>query len=137
MSKTWMIGACVVALSVAGALAEGDVKPEKKATAVKAQPKEMNLEGVINKIEHKKKDGTVFITLKLLLDDGTEVSLPKAKPGVESPAAKLESAIGLRVRIVGTGYEMEKKGKKICGFSTIKSAEKVEVPAAAAAAPTN
>lgn len=134
MNKIWMIGACVVALSVAGARAEGDVNPEKNPPASKPQLKELNLEGVIHKIEHKKQNGSVVITLRLVLDDGTLVSLPKGKGAL---TANLESAIGLRVRIVGTGFEMEKNGKKRAGFQTIKSAEKVDVPAAAAATPAN
>ncbi len=137
MSKIWMIGACVMALSVAGAMAEGEVKAEKKAPAPKPELKELTLEGVVNKIENKKKDGTVTTALKLVMDDGSNVMLPKGKPGKDSPAASLESAIGLRVKVVGMGFEMEKKGKKVYGLRTITSAAKVEVPAAAAAAPTN
>jgi hypothetical protein len=148
MSKLWMIGIGVMALSVAGAMAEGEAKQEapavdkpkheRKAEQVKAELKELSLEGVIQKIEHKRKDGQIATSLTLLTDDGTKVMLPKAGTGKAVPAVDLENMVGARVKIVGMGYEMERGGKKRCAIKTIKSFEKVvpvtaPVPAPAAA----
>jgi len=147
MSKIWMIGASLMAFSVAGALAEAETKQEAaplapakqelKALKPKSELKELSLEGVIHKIETKRKNGTVSTALKLVTDDGAVVMLPNDKPGKNDPAGGLESSVGLRVKIVGMGYESEKNGKKRCGLKTIKSVQKVEVPALPASAPTN
>jgi hypothetical protein len=142
MSKLWMIGVGVMALSVAGAIAQGEAKQEqapadkprheRKERMPKPELKELSMEGVLQKIEQKKKDGTVATSLKLVTDDGTEVMLPKKAGGKDAPAIDMDSQVGSRVKVVGMGSESDKGGKKRCFLKSIKSMEKV-VPVAAPA----
>jgi hypothetical protein len=130
MKKLWMIGAGVIALSISGVKAEDQAKPEapvvteEKVRHAKPELKELTIEGVLQKSEHKKKDGTLSPLITLVTDDGAQVWLPK-----NGPEANLESLIGSRVKVVGTGYEMDRGGKKRIGLKSIKSVEKVVVPA--------
>ena len=145
MRKLWMIGAGIVSLSVAGALAQGDatqvapggdnVKHARHAEGPKPEMKELTLTGTVQKVEHKKKDGTVFTAFKLVTVDGIDVMLsknPAAKNG--APAIDLESLVGSNVKIVGMGFEMDHNGKKMYHLNSITSAEKVGMPVAPAAA---
>jgi hypothetical protein len=146
MKKLWVIGASIVALSVGSALAEGDAgappvkkaKHEKPAAAAdqpKPELKELTLTGTIQKIECKKKDGTVENVLKLVTTDGAEVMLPKTVKGKDGvPAVNLEELAGSNVRVVGMGYEQEKGGKRRCQLKEIKTVEKVGAPVAPAPA---
>lgn len=149
MQKLWIVGAGVVALSVAVAFAQDDAgkaKHEKKADAPKAEKKvgeakpkaeapkvemkEMTVEGMLSKVEGKDKEGKPTTSLKMVTDDGTAVALPRMKAG-DAAAPNLENYAGSRVKIVGMGTEREAKGKKSILLKSIKTIEKVGAPAAA------
>ena len=108
MKKLWLVGVGVVALVTAVAVAgekakeKAAAKAEKEAVAA-APAVEMTLTGTVEKIERKGKNGVVFMTwFELAGDDGVVTHLPKGK---------VEEYVGEKVRIVGTGEEINKKEK--------------------------
>lgn len=124
MKKLLAIMAGLVAVSVACAVAEEGAKEAKKAAKREAPPaKEITLTGTIAKVE---KEGKAVYTLKT--DDGVLVKIPPAA------AEKVKDLVDAKVKVVGTGMEMEKNGKKMIALKTITSVEKVAAEAAAPAA---
>ena len=128
MKKLWMVGVGVVAMAVAAAVAGEKAKEKPTAKAEKdvaaAPAVEMTLTGTVEKIERKGKNGAVFMTwFELAGDDGVMTHLPKGK---------VEEYVGEKVRIVGSGEEINKKEKVTRKLETITSIEKLEEAAPAA-----
>jgi len=127
MKKVYGIALTILALAVTGAMAEEAAVPAEKSAP--KSPKELvtqdlTIVGTVTKCENKKKDGTPMMTWFNLIDEqGKEVRLPKGQ---------VEEFAGTKVKITGTGYSMEKKGKTIRAFKTISTIEKVDTPAAPA-----
>ena len=125
MNKVYGIALAVVALAITGARAENAAVPADKVAEKPAKElatQDMTIVGTITKHENKKKDGTPMMTWFNLVDEnGGEVRLPKGK---------VEEYLGAKVKVTGTGYSMEKKGKTIRAFKTITTIEKVDAPAA-------
>ena len=121
MKKVYSIALAVFTFAVAGALAEEtNVPAEKHVTkdAKEMAAQDMTIVGTITKHENKKKDGTPMMTWFNLVDEeGKEVRLPKGK---------VDEFVGSKVKITGTGYSMEKKGKTVRAFKTITTIEKVD-----------
>lgn len=125
MKKVYSIVLAVLALAITGAMAEEAAVPAEKAAKKPEKElvtQDMTIVGTITKCENKKKDGTPMMTWYNLVDEeGKEVRLPKGK---------VEEFAGAKVKVTGTGYSMEKKGKTIRAFKTITTIEKVDAPAA-------
>jgi hypothetical protein len=125
MKKVYGIALAVLALAVTGAMAEETAVPAEKGAEKPAKElvsQDMTIVGTITKHENKKKDGTPMMTWFNLVDEeGQEVRLPKGK---------VDEYVGSKVKVTGTGYSMEKKGKTIRAFKTITTIEKVDAPAA-------
>ncbi|MEI6169012.1 MAG: hypothetical protein WCS52_17670 [bacterium] len=125
MKKVCGIALAVLALAVTGAMAEETAAPAEKGAETPAKElvsQDMTIVGTITKHENKKKDGTPMMTWFNLVDEeGQEVRLPKGK---------VDEYVGSKVKVTGTGYSMEKKGKTIRAFKTITTIEKVDAPAA-------
>jgi len=129
MKKVYWIALVVAAVATTGALAGEATTPAPEAKAAPKAEKElatqdMTIVGTITKCENKKKDGTPMMTWFNLIDEeGQSVRLPKGK---------VEEFAGTKVKVTGTGYSTEKKGKTVRAFKTITTIEKVDTPAAAA-----
>lgn len=125
MKKVYGIALAVLALAVTGAMAEETAAPAEKCAEKPAKElvsQDMTVVGTITKHENKKKDGTPMMTWFNLVDEeGQEVRLPKGK---------VDEYVGSKVKVTGTGYSMEKKGKTIRAFKTVATIEKVDAPAA-------
>ncbi len=120
MLRLCLAGLLVMAVATAHGSEQGK-EPEAgkgaKGVAVAPAGKEMTLTGTVEKMERKKKDGTVFMTwFQLSGDDGVVTRLPKEK------AAEY---VGMKVRIVGIGEETRKKDKTARRIEAIQSIEKV------------
>ena len=127
MKKVYGIALAVLVLAVNGVMAEEKPNMAEKPAA-KAEKElvaqEMTMVGIVTKCENKKKDGSPMMTWYNLVDEeGKDVRLPKGK---------VEAFVDNKVKITGTGYSMEKKGKTVRAFKTITTIEKVD-PAAAPA----
>ena len=122
MKKMYSIALAVFTFAVAGAMAEETNVPDEKHVAKEAKEmatQDMTIVGTITKHENKKKDGTPMMTWFNLVDEeGKEVRLPKGK------VEEFEEA---KVKVTGTGYSVEKKGKTVRAFKTITTVEKVDV----------
>ena len=57
----------------------------------------------------------------LVDEEGKDVRLPKGK---------VEEFEGAKVKVTGTGYTVEKKGKAVRAFKTVTNIEKLDTPAA-------
>ena len=127
MKKVYGIALAVLALAVNGAMAEDKaVMTEKPAAKVEKElvAQDMTIVGIVTKCENKKKDGSPMMTWYNLVDEeGKDVHLPKGK---------VEEFVDIKVKITGTGYSTEKKGKTVRAFKTITTIEKVDTPAAPA-----
>ena len=124
MKKSYVIALTMLAFATTGLLAAETNVPPKK-TAHKAEQEtavqDMTVIGVVTKFENKKKDGTPLMTWFNLVDEeGREVHLPKGK---------VEEFVGVKVKISGSGYNTEKRGKPTRVLKTITTIEKAEVPA--------
>lgn len=124
MKKVYSIALAVLALTIAGAVAEeaahADKTPAKHEKEQATQ--DMTAIGTVTKHENKKKDGSTLMTWYTLTDEeGKEVHLPKEKAG---------EFVGVRVKVTGTGYITEKKGKTVRTFKTVATIEKADAPAA-------
>lgn len=125
MKKVCGIALAVLALAVTGVVAENaPAAAEKKAPEATKElvTQEMTVVGTVTKHENKKKDGSPMMTWYNLVDEeGNEIRLPKGK---------VEEHVGTKVKVTGTGYSMEKKGKTVRAFKAITNIEKVDAPAA-------
>jgi len=118
MLRLCLAGLLVMAVATAHGSEQGKESDAGKAEAkMAAAGTEMTLTGTVEKMERKKKDGTVFMTwFQLSGDDGVVTRLPKEK------AAEY---VGMKVRIVGIGEETRKKDKTARRIEAIQSIEKV------------
>lgn len=121
MKKVYSLALAALVLAGSGAMAEEKaapadkpaMKPEKELAAT-----DMTVVGTVTKHENKKKDGSPMMTWYNLVEaDGKEIRLPKGK---------VEEYEGAKVKVTGTGYTIEKKGKTVRAFKTITAIEKVE-----------
>lgn len=123
MTRWWMTVLVVAVTSGAAVYAKNDdaeaPKCERKVQNASAVDiKECTITGTVRNIEKKKKDGTVMMSwFVLVTEDGSEVHLPKGKA---------DSMAGSRVKLVGTGYTVQKKGKDTIVLKTITSVEKLD-----------
>ena len=94
-------------------------KHEKKAKVEQENDlKPLTLSGTVQKVEKKKKDGTVMMTWFVLVDAaGNDIHLPKCK------ADEYE---GMKVKVSGSGYISERKGQEVPVLKAIDSIEKIE-----------
>ena len=128
MMKLWMIGMMAFAMTITAAQAKeeaaADAKQAKKSkTEQDTTLQEMTLTGTVQKVEKKKKDGTIMMTWFILIDaEGNEMHLPKGK---------VDEFEGSMVKITGTGIVNQKKGKEIHILKTVDKVEKLDTPAAA------
>lgn len=119
MKKLAVIGALVMAVAVVngGEKAKGKEAANGEKEAVAAPAIELTLSGKVEKVEKKKKDGTVFMTwYRLVGDDGVTTHLPKGK---------VEEYVGEKVKVTGMGSETKKKDKVERKLETIASIEKI------------
>ena len=126
MRKVCLAGvmAAAVALSACGKEEAEAPKPDKKARTEQqaVDLKEMTLTGTVQKVEKKKKDGTVMMSWFVLVDEsGAEIHLPKGKA---------DEFDGAKVKITGMGYVSKKKDKELPVLKTIEKIEKLEAAAA-------
>ena len=121
MKKVYWIALAILASAATVTMAEEAAAPAPKEAAKPEKElvtQDMTSVGTVTKHENKKKDGTPMMTWFNLVDEeGKEVRLPKGK---------VEEFDGVKVKITGTGYTMEKKGKTVRAFKTITTIEKVE-----------
>lgn len=133
MKKVWLVGAIVITLSMAGAMAKDATEPAAKADKKGAATRELTTEemtitGTIDKMEKKKKDGTPMMTwFRLIDEDCREVRVPKGE---------VEKYVGCKVKVTGQGYTLDKKGKTMRAFKTITNIEKLADAPAAPSAPS-
>lgn len=118
------LGYVIVGAWLAGALGLHaqpviDTKTPKDHPAKSEQTlKEMTLTGVVTKLQNMKKDGTPFMTwFTLTTEDGVATHLPKGK---------IEEFVGMRVRLVGMGFDTVKRGKPARTIESITSIEKLD-----------
>lgn len=141
MKKLLVIGASVAAMMAGVAIAEEaapaapavpavPAKVEKKAPA--APMVDLTVNGVLEKVEHKKKDGTSKAAYQIKGDDGSitklqgKVSVKKGEPAVD-----LEALVGAKVTVVGKGREVtNKQGIKMRMIGKIDSITKIPAPPA-------
>lgn len=124
MKKSCVIMVTVLALTATRLMAEETNAPSKKA-AHKAEQEialqDMTVIGIVTKSENKKKDGTPLMTWFNLVDEeGKDVHLPKGK---------VEEFVGVKVKISGSGYNTEKRGRPVRVLKTITTIEKAEASA--------
>lgn len=124
MKKVYSLALATLILAVSGTMAEEkaapadkpEMKPEKELAVT-----DMTAVGTVTKHENKKKDGSPMMTWFNLVDEeGKEIRLPKGK---------VEEYVDAKVKVTGTGYTMEKKGKSVRAFKTITTIEKIDTPA--------
>lgn len=109
-----MIKKYVVALAVLTMTLTGMAAGDKTAPATL---QDMTVIGTVTKMEKLKKDGTPMMTwFRLVDDDGHEIRIPKGK---------IEEFAGTKVKVIGKGQTIEKKGKSIKAIETITSIEKL------------
>ena len=124
MKKSYVIMVTVLALATTRLMAEETNVPAKKATHKAEQEivvQDMTVIGIVTKCENKKKDGTPLMTWFNLIDEeGKEVHLPKGK---------VEEFVGVKVKISGSGYNTEKRGRPVRVLKTITTIDKAETPA--------
>ena len=120
--KLWMIGMMAFAMTITAAQAKEEAAADAKQ-AKKSKTEQDTLTGTVQKVEKKKKDGTIMMTWFILIDaEGNEMHLPKGK---------VDEFEGSRVKITGTGIVNQKKGKEIHILKTVDKVEKLDNPAAA------
>ena len=121
MKKVCLVGIMAMGMAMTTAMAKDEAceatKHEKKAQIVQnAEEKEMTLTGTVQKIEKKKKDGSVMMAWYVLVDDqGKEIHLPKDKA---------EGFEGAKVKVTGMGYTTGKEGKEKTILKTLTTIEK-------------
>jgi len=126
MKKQLVIGFVAVVMTLTGAQAkdemEGNAKHEKEAKIEQdANLKEVTLSGTIEKVEKRKKDGSVMMTWFVLVDEsGKQIHLPKGK---------VEEFEGSKVRLTGMGVVNQKKGKDVVSLKSVITIDKIEAPA--------
>jgi hypothetical protein len=131
-----LLAVCAAAVTVAVAEDEvGAVKKEKAAKVKKSseaeKPKkevvelqELALSGTISKTTKAGKSGKPeSATYKLVLDDGTSVSLPNVKGGKDQAAVDLEGFAGRKVTVKGMGMKKENAGKTVVLLRKITQVE--------------
>jgi hypothetical protein len=144
MKKLLCLSAGIVAMTVFCATAEQAAPPPVPGTegtaAVKAEApakpelKEMTLTGTISQKEITNKKGEAKTMFILTSEDGTIVNLTVKAKGKDGAAIQMADFVGAKAKVVGMGYEKERKGKKTVGLAKITSIEKVaDAPAAAPA----
>jgi hypothetical protein len=110
------LAVAVAATEIRAAEDTGAAKPAQKSPA--PELKEMTLTGVVEKVENKKKDGSPMMTwFTLTGEDGIVAHLPKGK---------VEEFVGMKVKLVGMGFDTTKRGKPARTIETIKSIQKAE-----------
>jgi len=122
LSMTGLVGLTALAMSLGCVQAKDEAKQEASAkTEQEANLKELTLTGTVEKVEKKKKDGSVMMTWFVLTDDaGRQIHLPKGK---------VEEFAGCKVRITGMGVESQKKGKDTVSLKNVISIDKIEIGA--------
>jgi len=126
MKKLCMIGLVAMAMTLTGAQAKdeamGTAKQEKEAkTEQDANLQEVTLTGTVEKVEKKKKDGSVMMAWFVLVDEaGKQIHLPKGK---------VDEFLGSKVRITGMGIVSQKKGKEVVSLKSVISVDKIEATA--------
>jgi DNA polymerase III alpha subunit len=129
MKKQLVIGLVAVAMTLTGAQAKdemnGNAKHEKDTKIEQdANLKEVTLSGTIEKVEKRKKDGSVMMTWFVLVDEsGKQIHLPKGK---------VEEFEGSKVRVTGMGVVHQKKGKEVVSIKSVTTIDKIEVAVAPA-----
>ena len=111
--------------------AAGAEKPKKEAPVLI----DLNLTGVVEKVEKAGKDGQNVVSYGLKDAAGTVIALPQAKAKKDAPAAyDLAALVGAQVKVVAKGTEKVAGDKKKVTIKEIVSIEKVaaEVPPAPA-----
>ncbi|MEI6563990.1 MAG: hypothetical protein WCO42_06765 [bacterium] len=123
MKKTCLIVMAVMALASTGLMAEeapGHDGLEAPKNEKELAIQNLTIVGKVVKVEKMKKDGTPMMTWFNLIDEeGKEVRLPKGK---------VEDFVNAKVKITGTGYTLEKKGKAVRAFKTITTIDKLADP---------
>jgi hypothetical protein len=136
MKKILVIGASVAAMMAGMAIAE-EAAPAAQAAPVKvekktpAAPVDLTVSGILEKVEHKKKDGTATWVYQIKGEDGSITRLQgKGKKG--DSAVEWDSWVGAKVTVVGKGRELtNKQGVKMRMIRKIVSITKAD------AAPAN
>jgi len=123
MKKVCLVGLMAVAVTMTTAMAgekAGEApKHEKKAAVEKnTDDKEMTITGTVQKIEKKKKDGSVMMAWFVLVDEnGKEIHLPKDK------AVEFD---GSKVKVTGMGHTSGKDGKGKTILTAVTAIEKLD-----------
>lgn len=121
MKRIYWIAVTVAALAAGGGVAGEPAEQPMAKPAKEMTTQDMCVVGTITKHENKKKDGSPMMTWYNLTDEqGQEIRLPKDK---------VADYVGGKVKVTGTGYTLEKKGKAVRAFKTITTIEKIENPA--------